>query len=265
MFSDISACSNPFLHIIGRVWVKINDKSHDAAHAINSEIPPINSIDHQDVTPLTNNKSSDNVDQHIPADDYFNQPGDQDSSNICVNLEDSKFSSQQVATPIAATMTTNEFNGEFTTGRNSPFDTNEGMLVLWLPIPTTKRQKPSLTVADAWKFGVRYNNDSANFTFVSADLHCDTCGVHNALPRIMIGDSAYVKFMLYGEKYFAFEFILSFVYLVAHLSHIEASYTEPPFLQVITYESQRLVKDVLTVPHAHNTIVGVFHSGCHYL
>jgi hypothetical protein len=61
------------------------------------------------------------------------------------------------------------------------------------------------------------------------------------------------------------EFILSFVYLVAHLSHIEASYAEPPFLQVITYESQWLVKDdVITVSHTHNTIVGVFHSGCHY-
>jgi hypothetical protein len=180
-----------------------------------------------------------------------------------VNLEDSKFSSQQVAAPIAASTTTDEFNREFTSGRNSPFDANEGMLAHWRPIPTTrKRQKPSLTVADAWKFGVTYNNDSDNFTFVSADLHCATCGVYQALPRIVIGDSAYVKFMKYGKNYFQFEFILSFVYLVAHLSHIEAS---PPFLQVITYDSQRLVKsDVVTVPRAHNTIVGVFHSGSHY-
>jgi hypothetical protein len=148
-----------------------------------------------------------------------------------VNLEDSKFSSKQVAAPIAATTTTDEFNREFTPGRNSPFDANEGMLAHWLPIPTTKREEPSLTVADAWKFGVTYNNDSDSFTFVSADLHCDTCGVYQALPCIMIGDSAYVKFMKYGKKYFEFEFILSFVYLVAHLSHIEASYAQPPFLQ----------------------------------
>ena len=94
----------------------MNDQSHDAACAINSEITPINSIDHQDVTPLTTNKSSDNVDQHVPADDGYTQPGDQDSSNICVNLDDSKFSSQQVATPIAATTTTDEFNREFTPG-----------------------------------------------------------------------------------------------------------------------------------------------------
>ncbi len=135
-----------------------------------------------------------------------------------------------------------------------------------LTIPMTKkRHKPTLTVADAWKFGVTYNNDSDNYTFVSAEFHCDTCGVDHALPRIVIGDSAYVKFMLYGKKYFEFEFILSFVYLVAHLSHIEASYAEPPFLQVITYESQRLVKDdVITVPCVHNTIVGVFRTGCHY-
>ena len=150
----------------------MNDQSRDAARAMNSEITPINSIDHQDVTPLTNNKSSDNVDQHVPADDRFTQPGDQDSSNICVNLEDSKFSSQQVAAPIAAMTTTDEFNREFTPGRNSPFDANEGMLAHWVSIPMTKRQKPSLTVADAWKFGVTYNNDSDNFTFVSADLHC---------------------------------------------------------------------------------------------
>ena len=88
----------------------MNDQPRDAARAIDSEITPINSIDHQDVTPLTNNKSSDNVDQHVPADDRYTQPGDQDSSNICVNLEDSKFSSQQVAAPIAASMTTDEFN-----------------------------------------------------------------------------------------------------------------------------------------------------------
>jgi len=243
----------------------MNDQSRDAAHAMNSEITPINSIDHQDVTPLTNNKSSDNVDQHVPADDRFTQPGDQDSSNICVNLDDSKFSSQQVAAPSAATMTTDEFNREFTPGRNSPFDANEGMLAHWVSIPMTKRQKPSLTVADAWKFGVTYNNDSDNFTFVSADLHCETCGVYQALPRMVIGDSDYVKFMKYGEKYLAFEFILSFVYLVAHVSHIEASNAQLPFLQVITYQSQWLVKDdVVTVPRVHNAIVGVFHSGNHY-
>ena len=138
-----------------------------------------------------------------------------------MNLEDSKFSSQQVAAPIAASTTTDEFNQESTSGRNSPFDANEGMLAHWRPIPTTrKRQIPSLTVADAWKFGVTYKNDSDNFTFVSADLHCTTCGVYQALPCIVIGDSAYVKFMKYGKNYFQFEFILSFVYLVAHLSQL---------------------------------------------
>jgi hypothetical protein len=49
----------------------MNDQSRDAARAINSEITPITSIDHQDVTPPTNNKSSDNVDRHVPADDGY--------------------------------------------------------------------------------------------------------------------------------------------------------------------------------------------------
>ena len=139
----------------------MNDQSRDAARAIK-----------------TNNKSSDNVDWHVPADACYTQPGDQDSSNICVNLEDSKFSSQQVAAPIAAITTTDEFNREYTSGKNSPFDANEGMLAQWRPIPTTKSQKPFLTVADAWKFGVTYKNGSDNFTFVSADLHCSTCGFY---------------------------------------------------------------------------------------
>jgi hypothetical protein len=43
----------------------MNDQPRDAARAIDSEITPINSIDHQDVTPLTTNKSSDNVDRHL--------------------------------------------------------------------------------------------------------------------------------------------------------------------------------------------------------
>ena len=63
---------------------------------------------------------------------------------------------------------------------------------------------------------------------------------------MVIGDSDYVKFMKYGEKYLAFEFILSFVYLVAHVSHIEASNAQLPFLQVITYQSQRLVTSLST-------------------
>jgi hypothetical protein len=39
----------------------MNDPSHDAACAVTkqSEISPINMIDHQDDTPLKNNKSSD--------------------------------------------------------------------------------------------------------------------------------------------------------------------------------------------------------------
>ncbi len=48
----------------------MNDSSHAHTTMNHSEISPINMIDnHKDVTPLTNNNTSDKVDQHVPADD----------------------------------------------------------------------------------------------------------------------------------------------------------------------------------------------------
>ena len=49
------------------------------------------------------------------------------------------------------------------------------------------------------------------------------------------------------------------------MSHLEPPNARNPFLQVITYENQRLVKDdIVTVPHRHKTIVGVFYTTLHY-
>ena len=90
----------------------------------------------------------------------------------------------------------------------------------------------------------------------------------------MIGDIDYLKMICYGTHYVQFEFILSFVYLIAHMRHNEqmmsmkcasSSKGQLPFLQVITYERQRLVEtDLLTVPQMYKKIVGVFHFGDHY-
>jgi hypothetical protein len=164
-----------------------------------------------------------------------------------VNRENSKFSSNH-----PTTTTTDQFNHEFTSGRNSPFTTDEGMLATWCPIPKTTRRQPSLTVAEAWKFGVTCTQSVLNdtdYTFVSANLQCESCCLKHALPRIMIGDSEYSKSIRYGEQYVPYEFILSFVYLVAHVSHIEqssakhrsSSKAQLPFLQVTTYETQRVL------------------------
>ena len=71
-----------------------------------------------------------------------------------------------------------------------------------------------------------------------------------------------------------YQFICSFAYLLAHVSHIEAKSSrrgpvfkrgDMPFLQVITYEKQSVIDtDLVTVPHLCKTIVGIFHSHNHY-
>ncbi len=78
---------------------------------------------------------------------------------------------------------------------------------------------------------------------------CDQCFQYHALPRIFIGDKDYLKMVRYSNEYMQFQIILSFAYLVAHISHIEqksvkrgaVSKGHMPFLQVITYESRTLI------------------------
>ena len=248
----------------------MNHQSRKASPALDPKITQINTLVHLDDTPQPNNSSFDKVDGHGFAVFQSTPPGDRNSTDIWVNLDHSKFSTQQgVAAPNAAATanTTPEFDRSFHPGRSdSPFDDNEGMLSKHNAVPMTKVQKPTHTVAESWALGITHSNDSDDFNFVYAHLHCDTCGYYQALPRIVIGDAEYVKRMKYSEDYFGFEFILSFVYLVAHVSHLgKASNGHLPFLQVITYENQRLVKDdVVPVPRGHKTIVGVFHTSLHY-
>ena len=115
--------------------------------------------------------------------------------------------------------------------------------------------------------------DYVSHSFVFAVLNCDQCSQYHALPHIVIGDSNYLKMVCYSNDYMQYQFIVSFAYLVAHVSHIEAksgrrgpvSKGHMPFLQVITYEKQSVLEtDLLTVPHLCKTIVGIFHSCDHY-
>ena len=184
----------------------MNDPSRNAAPPIDPKITPINAGHLDDNHPQANNGSSDKV--FIPGSAVFQNtpPGDQNSTDICVNLDHSKFSIEH-----------------FPPDRSqSPFDSNEGMLSKHQPLSKTKAQKPTLTVADAWDLGVTHSNGTDDFKFVNAALHCDTCCCYQAPPHIVIGDSAYVNRMKYSEQYFGFDFILSFVYLVAHVSHLES-------------------------------------------
>ncbi len=124
------------------------------------------------------------------------------------------------------------------------------MLATWCPRKTN--WPDSLTVDEAWRYGVTSTQpipcgaDYVEHTFVTADLNCDKCCLNHALPHIMIGDIDYLKMICYGSHYVQFEFILSFVYLVPHMSHNEqmmsvkrasSSKGQLPFLQVITYKT----------------------------
>lgn len=241
----------------------MSHQSRDSSPALGTKITQINSSGHPDDNPQVNNSSYDKVDGHATAVFQSTSPGARNSFDICVNL-DPKFSTLQGDTaPNAATTanTTPEIDRSFQPGRTaSPFDDNEGMLSKLCAVPTKRVQKPTLTVAESWELGITHSNDTNDCNFVDAQLHCETCGYYQALPRIAINDAKYMRRMKFCQDYYRFEFILSFV------SHVDnASNAQLPFLQVITYENQRLIKDdVIPVPCGHKTIVGIFHSSLHY-
>jgi len=82
----------------------MNDPSRNAAPAIDPKITPINSPGHLEDNPQANNRASDMVE--IPGTEVFQNtpPGDRNSTDICVNLDHSKFSIEQGgAAPNAAT------------------------------------------------------------------------------------------------------------------------------------------------------------------
>ena len=242
----------------------MSHQSRDASPALGPNIPQNNSLGHHDDNPQANNSSYDNVDGHGTAVFQSTSPGAPNSSDICVNL-DPKFSTLQGDTAQNASATANttpEIDRSFQPGRTaSPFDPNEGMLSKHIGLrKSIFGKKPTHTVAQSWELGITHSNDSDDCKFVDAQLHCETCGYYQALPRIAINDAKYMRRMKFCQDYYRFEFILSFV------SHVDnASNAQLPFLQVITYENQRLVKDdVFPVPRGHKTIAGIFHASEHY-
>ena len=107
----------------------MNDPSRNAAPAIDPKITHINSLGHLEDNPQANNCSSDMAE--IPGSEVFQNtsPGDQKSTDICVNLDHSKFSIDQggAAPNAAATANTSPvFDRSFAPDRiHSPFDINE--------------------------------------------------------------------------------------------------------------------------------------------
>ena len=249
----------------------MSHQSRDASPARGPNITQNNSLGHPEDNPQAQNTSYDKVDGHGIAVFQSSSPGARNSSDICLNL-DPKFSTLQGDTAPNASATadtsTPEFDRTFQPSIRSasPFDLNEGMLSKHRALTTTKGKKPTLTVAESWTLGITHSNDTDDCNYVDAHLHCETCGYYQALPRLAINDSKYMRRMKYSQDYYPFEFILSFAYLVAHVSHLDnASNADLPFLQVITYENQRLVKDdVIPVPRGHKTIAGIFHTSLHY-
>ncbi len=115
--------------------------------------------------------------------------------------------------------------------------------------------------------------DFVSYSFVFVHLNCNQCWTYHALHWVVIGDKDYLKMLRYSNEYVQFQLILSFAYLVAHISHIEqkifkhgaVSKGHMPFLQMIPYKRQNLIpSNLFTVPCLCKTIVGIFHSHDHY-
>ena len=226
----------------------------------------------EDLTPVAHNKSNKSNSHQQEDDTNTCTDQSQPAENVRVNLDESKFSIN-----LPAPAKEDKFLRNFRPGNNSPFTEEEGMLASWSP--SKKISPKAVTVEDAWLYGltkiepVPSGRDYVSYSFVFADLNCDQCSQYHALPRIVIGDRDYLKMLRYSNDYMQYQFILSFAYLVAHVSHIEpksgrcgrVSKGHMPFLLVITYEKQTVIEtDLLTVPHLCKTIVGIFHSRDHY-
>ena len=217
---------------------------------MNPQISPTKPTSHEDVTPLTRNKSNQAI-HHEQATDPSNHPDPSEANaKLCVNLDQSNFSSDS------------KFLRNFTSGNNSPFSQSEGMLEEWY---SSKKKSPkTVSVKEAWKYAlskvdsVPCGSDYLSFSFVYAELRCDQCFQYHSVPRIVIGDQDYLKRLCYGNDYMQYQFIVSFAYLVQHICHIEqkcvkrgvplvVSKGNMPFLQVITYEKAIVIpSDLLT-------------------
>ena len=214
----------------------------------------------EDLTPVAHNKS-DKSNSHQQEDDMNTRTEQTEpAQNLRVNLNESKFSPAKEDT----------FLRNFPPRNSSPFKEGEGMLASWSP--SEKISPKAVTVEEAWRHGlttilpVRQGRDYVSYSFVLADLNCDqcSCSQYHRSPRIVIGDKDYLKRIRYSNDYMQYQFILSFAYLVAHVSHIEPK-SDLPFLQVIAYEKASVLEsDLVTVPCLCKTIVGIFHSSDHY-
>ena len=240
------------------------------AASTNPQISPTQPTSHEDITPLTRNKSNQAI-LHEEATDPSNHPDPSEANaKLCINLDKLNFSSDS------------EFLRNFTSGNNSPFSQIEGMLKEWNP--SKNKSTKTVSVKEAWQYAlskvesVPCGSDYILFSFVYAELRCDQCLHQHSSPRIVIGDEDYLKRLRYGNDYMQYQFIVSFAYLVQHICHIEqkcvskrgvsldkVSTGNMPFLQVITYEKAVVIpSDLLTIPRLCKTVVSLFHSCDHY-
>ncbi len=157
----------------------------DQAASTNPQISPTQPTSHEDVTPLTRNKSNQTI-LHEEATDPSNHPDPSEANaKLCVNLHKSNFLSDS------------EFLRNFTSGNNSPFLQSEGILKEWHP---SKNKSPkTISVKEAWQYAlskvesVPCGSDYILFSFVYAELRCDQCLHQHCVPRIVIGNQDYLK------------------------------------------------------------------------
>jgi hypothetical protein len=118
------------------------------------------------------------------------------TGKICVNLDQSKFSSDST------------FLRNFTSGNNSPFSQAEGMLADWYP--SKKKSPKTVSVEEAWQYAlskvkpVPSGSDYLSYSFVYAELRCDQCFQYHSVPRIVIGDQDYLKRLRHSNDYTQF-------------------------------------------------------------
>jgi hypothetical protein len=108
----------------------------DQAASMNPQISPTNATSHDDVTPLTRNRSN----QENRHEEGTDPRPSEATGTLCVNLDQSKFSSDS------------PFMRNFTSGNNSPFSQSEGLVKEWYP---SKKKSPKMvSVKEAWQYAL---------------------------------------------------------------------------------------------------------------
>jgi len=130
----------------------------------------------EDVTPVAHNKSEKSS-SHPEERSHIHAPSDKSerAQNICVNLDESKFSISNLP---PARAEKDMFVRKFTPGNNSPFSEDEGMLATWRARPQKKVSPKVVTVQEAWIYGltkiepVPSGKELVSYSFVFAELEC---------------------------------------------------------------------------------------------